>query len=184
MKPYILNYSEIVDIRPSAYSLLGDATGITETIEQGDEEISSLDYTVATESTETDDSSEAFNLSHSTFRTDSIEPADEDETLVDKKIRVLEKDSLLQNNVCLREGDSTTLTFTVEAWDEDEINEFRHCSTIVTRTVEQADEVDISCFSTAVTKTTETVDEDEILLMSTLQTNTTENSDNDEIGFD
>lgn len=181
MKPYVLNYSEIVEIKPSTYFLSGDTTRITETIEQGDESAASVDYTIMTEATETDDSDEAFNLSHSTFRTDSIESGDEDEIRDDMQVKVSEKNLFLKENICLKEGDSTILTFTTEAWDEDEINEFRHCSTVVTRTLEQADEDDISNLSTVVTKTTEAVDEDDIFFMSTLLTSSIENSDNDEI---
>lgn len=127
MKPYIMNYSETINLIPAALPLASDTTRITETIEQVDDELS-LNYASSTDATY-----------------------------------------------------STSMTFTTEPADEDDINFAYSCSTLVTKAMESIDEDEIVFSSTLVTRTTEPSDDEEIVSKSTLQTNTVENSDDDDI---
>lgn len=137
MKPYILNYSEVVEIKSKALLSAADTTSLTETIEQIDEDSVVADYTSKTEAK-------------------------------DDKARIYLQDSTVQ-------------TFTVEAWDGDEITNSLQCSTFVTKTIEPSDNDEINEMSTIVTRTIEQSDNDDMHQMSTFQTNTLESSDNDEI---
>lgn len=122
MKPYILNYSETIDIKNRSNNVTVDTTRITETIEDiDDEQISALDVTMQTNTTEHSNTDEL--LAQSTVYTFTTEPSDED-------------DILFINQT------STVVTRTTEASDED-ISQF---STIETKTVESGDD-DIYTFN-------------------------------------
>jgi hypothetical protein len=103
MKPYILNYSETIDLKNTAqdrknrdefqfYNFGG--TWVTESIEPSDDdEISFMrDSTELTFVREPDDPDEIDFMADSTLMTKSIEPSDEDEVFYDsytKKIALM-----------------------------------------------------------------------------------------------
>ena len=165
MKPYILNYSQTIDIKPNSHLLSVDTTRLTETIEQVDEDGDINTHTAKTEANEADDFDELLLSPHSTFSTESTEPNDDEE---------------LRHEISLQKKDGTVMTFTVEAWDEDEIS-LSAClnSTLETRTIETSDDDELRSLSTVVTETLEPVEDDDVFLLSTFQTNTTENADDE-----
>ncbi|MBU2970014.1 hypothetical protein KO527_11695 [Pseudoalteromonas sp. C2R02] len=139
MKPYILNYSEVIEVKSKAIHSAADTTRLTETIEQIDEGSIATDYSYKTEVKYNE---EHTNLQGSTVQTFTVEPWDGDE---------------ITNNLHC----STLVTKSIEPSDNDEVNEM---TTIVTRTIEQSDEDEIHQMSTLQTNTVESSDNNELLL--------------------
>ena len=77
MKPYVLNYSETIELKKIGIQIV-DSTLITKTIENSDDDEIIANSTEQTFVREPDDDDE-FRAYESTWVTESIEPSDDDE---------------------------------------------------------------------------------------------------------